>query len=72
MSRELCEECGERFENPRECRANRRYCSDLCRCRGRYRQNAERERAKARAYYARNREKVIARVQAYQAKRRET
>jgi hypothetical protein len=44
-----CEECGREFENLKDCRAGKRFCSDACRSRAYYKANRERLIAKAKA-----------------------
>jgi hypothetical protein len=61
-----CEECAQPFEDLRNSRRGRRFCSSKCRYRHRdrrrYELDPEGEREKSRRYYAANRERVIARV----------
>jgi len=68
-----CEECGGEFENLKDTRASKRFCSDKCRYRHRdrlrYERDPEGERARGRAYYAANREQVLARLRARAARK---
>ncbi len=65
---DVCEECGEQFENLTETRASKRFCSDRCRYRARdrkrYAADPGAQRARSRAYYLANREAVLARAAA--------
>jgi hypothetical protein len=58
-----CEECGGEFQNLKDTRASKRFCSDKCRYRARdrkrYQANPDAERERSRRYYAANRERKL-------------
>jgi endogenous inhibitor of DNA gyrase (YacG/DUF329 family) len=57
-----CEECGERFRVLRDTRASKRFCSDRCKSRARYRRNPEPVRERTRAYYWAHRDELLAKA----------
>jgi len=57
-----CEECGGEFEDLMYTRASKRFCSDRCRSRARYRRYPEPIRERNRAYYWEHRGEVLAKA----------